>query len=269
MPVEPDPKEKDWDLYPSQVDNKPASIFVDLAAMDDAPVAGLDQMVFLKVFMRSPRTDGLSSDEEYQTLALIEDAAALAAETAGMRYVGRQTTDGFRDFVFYSASDEVEEILVEVMDDFPGYKFETGVRPDSEWAVYIDYLYPDERTHQGMMNRRLYEQLAQQGDDNDTPREIDHFASFATAYQRSIFVEECLSKGFMVRALADPSKDNKLYEAQVFRMDAPDGDTFDEVTMILLELAAESGGDYDGWETEVVTRPTPDNFLGKFFGKKP
>lgn len=264
------PMSDDWDFYLTIVDGNPASIFVDLAAVEDAPVAGMGQMVFLKVFMRSPRTDGLSSAEEFDALAALEDKVVQAAQDAGLRYVGRQTTSGFRDLIFYAASGAAEQVLAEAVLAFPDYRFETGSRPDPDWDIYLDYLLPDDPTRQGMLNRRIYEQLDAHDDDTDTPREIDHWASFPSAYERSIFVDECKAKGFELRSLSGPDENSDQYWARIFRVDTPDGETFDVVTATLVELAAESGGKYDGWETPIVppANPPSDSLLGRFFGKK-
>lgn len=46
----------DWDFYFLQVDDKPASIY------DFAPNPKLPYMAYIRLHMREPRTDGLSSN---------------------------------------------------------------------------------------------------------------------------------------------------------------------------------------------------------------
>lgn len=57
----------DWDFYSCRVDDKPASIFVDLGIGGDAPLSGQPYMTFVRLFMRAPRPDGLSSQAESAT----------------------------------------------------------------------------------------------------------------------------------------------------------------------------------------------------------
>jgi hypothetical protein len=58
----------DWDFYSCRVDDKPASIFVDLGIRRDVPLSGRPYMAFVRLFMRAPRPDGLSSQEEFEDL---------------------------------------------------------------------------------------------------------------------------------------------------------------------------------------------------------
>src|SRR5688572_17352815 len=135
----------DWDFYFCQVESSPASIFVDLGVRNDAPVAGLTEMSWLRLYMRHPRDDGLSSNEEYARLSEIEDAltAATSSLDGGMAYVGRNTTDGRRDYYFYAVDGtQAESSLSAAMVPFSEYEFETGSRSDPEWSVYFDFLYP-------------------------------------------------------------------------------------------------------------------------------
>ena len=94
----------DWDFYFCRVDNEPESIFVDLGIREEVPIAGLPHLAWLRLYMRMPRPDGLSSNAEYETLVAIEDSVSHAIETADVRlqYVGRNTSGGCRDFYLYA-----------------------------------------------------------------------------------------------------------------------------------------------------------------------
>src|SRR5579872_1803610 len=65
------------------------------------------------VYMRSPRDDGLSSDEEAPTLYKIEDALAGLLGNSGAKLVGRITGGGRREFYFYSPRSEDMDSAVE------------------------------------------------------------------------------------------------------------------------------------------------------------
>jgi len=52
---------ENWDFYGLQVDGQPASIFVDLGIVQSAPIPSHPAMGYLRLIMRQPREDGLSS----------------------------------------------------------------------------------------------------------------------------------------------------------------------------------------------------------------
>lgn len=242
---------QNWDFYFCQVDGKPASIFLDLA---QAPRPELPCMAYLRLFLRSPRPDGLSSDEEAPALDRIEDALGASLKDCGDAvFVGCNTSDGLRDLIFYAGDGSAcERRLAAVMRQFPGYKFETGSRPDPEWRVYRCFLYPDASQRQSMQNRRVYAALQLQGDPLTQPREIDHWIYFPDAYARSVFIDDCRAHGFQVRTMREPDKACAQYGVRLYRSDSPDPATFDAVTRLLIELAEATNGEYDGWETQIV-----------------
>ena len=57
---------------------------------------------------------------------------------------------------------------------------------------------------------------------------------------------------FEVRQSCGPEGDQRSHWVQVFRTDLLSRDNIDSVCLELLDLAKNTGGDYDGWETPVV-----------------
>ena len=101
--------EHEWDFYLCQVEDRPASIFLDLGLRQAAPCERRAELVWVRVPMQTPRDDGMSSKQEMDSLCRIEDALSSAAERHGDTiYAGRNTCDGFRDFYFY-ATDRIVE----------------------------------------------------------------------------------------------------------------------------------------------------------------
>jgi len=246
---------ENWDFYFKQVEDKPASMFVDLDAALSAPDAALPFMAYARVRMPNPREDGLSSQEDYETLLAIEDAftAGLTGEGRATDYVGRCTTNGCRDFVFYLAQPEGWDARVaECMRAWPDYECETGTRAEPEWTTYFEYLYPGEADRQIIENRRVCDSLESHGDRLQEAREIDHWAHFADQAARDAYVAEAMQAGFAVRNLWGPDDQDDRYGADLWRSDIPAYNTIDDVTLPLFHLAAKHGGDYDGWECEVL-----------------
>lgn len=86
-----------WDFYAARIDDQPASIFVDLGAESAAPIASLGHMAYVRLYMKHPRPDGLSSSDEYDTLVGVEDAMEASLVGDDVVYVGRNTSNGCRD----------------------------------------------------------------------------------------------------------------------------------------------------------------------------
>jgi uncharacterized protein (TIGR01619 family) len=244
-----------WDFYPCRVDDKPASIFVDLGIARDAPMRALPHMAYLRVHMSAPRPDGLSSQAEFAALTALEDrlSAALSDERTTV-YVGRNTSNGVRDFYFYtSRPDDWESRVAALMRSSADYRFDCGVREDAEWQTYFRFLYPSKADHQRMKNRRVCEVLTERGDKLTEAREIDHWAYLPSDEARATFVARARSLAFELRCTSEKEKEGERFGAQIFHVARPSPDAIDDVTVRLLALAEELGGDYDGWETPVIT----------------
>lgn len=243
----------EWDFYFLRVDDRPASIYVDLGAVATAPLAHLPHMAYVRLNMLAPRDDGLSSQGEFDTLVLIEDALKDGLVDARTDYVGRCTTDGCRDFFFYVAEPaDWPERVAACLRAFPAYRHEAGTREDPGWSAYFDYLYPSEADQQTIQNRHVCDNLQSHGDALTKPREIDHWACFPDARSRDAFVEEAQRLGFALRAQVDNDGERPC-GVQIFRTDVPSHGAIDGVTLPLHALAVQLGGEYDGWETAVLT----------------
>ncbi|MEQ9507356.1 MAG: DUF695 domain-containing protein [Hyphomonas sp.] len=246
----------DWDFYALLVNDDPASIFVDLGLNAAAPIQTLPNMAYLRLRMNAPRPDGLSSQEEYDTLIAIEDAAtgALSDGTTCL-YVGRNTSSGNRDFYFYVSDIAVFDSNASAcMKAFPNYQFEAGGRFDPEWSTYWDFLYPSARDLQRMMNRRVCESLEGQGDDLSLLREIDHHCYLPTAALASELAQLATAQGFTVKAIHEPWEKNLTFEVHLVQTARPQD--IDEPVLLLFEACTNLGGDYGGWGCVAEGAPT-------------
>ena len=243
---------ENWDFYFLRVDDKPASIFVDLGIASEAPIKALPFMAYVRVYMKHPRSDGLSSQVEFDALTSIEDAIEVSLlDGGGTIYVGRNTCDGVRDFYFYTAQAQGWDGRANaLMKSFAAYEFTSGCRSDSEWATYFDFLYPSDADRQRIENRRVCDALRERGDVLTDEREIDHWAYFPSLSARSAFIEQASGLGFRLRLMHEPERPGDRYGVQLFRIDVPDD--IDDVTLPLFQLATALGGEYDGWETQVI-----------------
>lgn len=247
-------EEDAWDFYFAEVDGHPSSVFFNDSLAERAPVAGFASVVRIELMMRQPRPDGLSSSDEFDTLAAIDDAIALEMEKPGAIYAGRVTGNSERHlFYFAKDAETAAQAAVNAMSLFPDYKFDVSVQDDPEWAHYLQFLYPTNRIRQTMMNRSVCEALEERGDPMTAAREIDHWAYFGSADMRERFASRVRQLGYAVRDLMEDEsgEPSERYGIQFFRANTPEQDEIDEVTLELFDLAQELGGRYDGWECPI------------------
>ncbi len=164
-----------WDFYLCKVNDRAASIYLNLTLAEAAPEREKPQLLWVWVEMKWPSDDGLSSDSEFDTLCKIEDQMTETMKSRlGAVYCGRITTDGRREFYYYAARAlGLGQAAEEALAKFNGYEFECGSKPDPEWKQYFDVLYPSEETRQRMENRRVLdvlEKMATRCKDPETSR---------------------------------------------------------------------------------------------------
>jgi hypothetical protein len=239
-----------WDFFFLLVDDQPASIYVDLGIVTDAPLGRYPHMGYVRVEMRHPRDDGLSSQEEFHDLCRLEDdlTARIAGEGDAI-YVGRNTSNGCRDFYFYAAdASRFTRAAEAAAARHPSYRCEIGSRPDPAWTVYFDFLSPSDDDRQRMANRGVRDALERHGDLLTEARPIDHRAYFRSRDAAAALFARLERDGFQVQL--PKAMDEGEYAVDFVRADSPAD--MDDVAVAVARLVYELGGEYDGWGCPVV-----------------
>jgi uncharacterized protein (TIGR01619 family) len=244
-----------WKSYICRVNESLASIFVNLALRDEVPMLSKQWLLWVWVYFRSPRPDGLSDSREAPTLFKIEDAlTAHVPRTCRALLSGRITTEGRREFYFYGETkDGFPDAVSTALAGFEGYRFDTGEQEDSLWEQYLNVLYPSPEDLERIKNRDLLEVLVDEGDVLTAAREVQHWVYFRSEQTRAAFRETAIKAGF--RILSESSVEGDLpFEISVARTQPVEQDLIDATVIELLRLAQRFEGEYDGWETPVVTQ---------------
>src|ERR1041385_6747317 len=97
-------------------------------------------------------------------------------------------------------------------------------------------------------DREVLNALREHGDALIQPREIVHWAYFPTGGARANFVEAALQIGFKLDGTIEPSENYREFGARVSHIEIPGEEIMDRVTALLLQLAEQYSGEYDGWE---------------------
>jgi uncharacterized protein (TIGR01619 family) len=244
-----------WKPYLCNVNEKLASILVNLGLRESVPISSKPWLLWVWVHFQSPRPDGLSDSKEAPTLYEIEDALApsLARECRAI-LSGRITTEGRRELYFYGETkDGFRNAVRDALKDFRGYKFDIGEQEDPSWNQYLNVLYPSPENLERIANMDLLDRLVEKGDVLTVPREVHHWAYFGSESSRSLFRDAVLAEGFRVES--EFNENSPLpFGISITRTQSIEQRIIDETVVYLFRLAESFGGEYTGWETPVVTQ---------------
>jgi hypothetical protein len=239
-----------WDFYQSRVNGKPASVYLDLDLAPD-PTRPLLLIVWLD--LRRPHPGhGMATDAEFDALDALEDRLAASFKAAyGCIYAGRITTDGRREFYFYSASgNQLEALALAALAPFPGYTVKAWSQPDARWEQYTGVLYPHGPALRWMKDKSVLEALARAGDTPAIARPVSHFSFFPSAARRTAFTQAIENAGFRIGKLLDNRKagDSHPFGVVYQLAQTPTLAVMTETTALLSRLSEKNAGQYDGWE---------------------
>ncbi len=246
-------KQGHWDFYFFVVDGRPCSTMLDLSLVDGAPDAQRPWLVSVRLPLKDPRPDGLTSNAEATALGLIEDGLVRTLDAhCGAVFVGRMTWNGVRDLFFYAKrTDSLEQALTAGLSGTEPRRVMTRKQRDADWKHYLDVLYPGPLEWQWIKDRRLVESLAESGDKSDIARPIDHHARFAARAAAEAWACAVREMGFEV-AIERAEGTEEAWSAHAVRDDRSELAHVHDIVERLYGLAEEHGGTYDGWGCPVV-----------------
>lgn len=243
-----------WKPYLCNVNDKAASILVNLALRTTVPQESKPRLLWIWVYFQSPRSDGLSDGKEAPTLYKIEDALTLRVNGCCRAILsGRITTQGRREFYFYGETKEgFRKAAESALGGFPEYRFSTGERLDSGWEQYLNVLYPSPEDLERIANMDLLDELVKKGDVLTVAREVQHWLSFRSEQSRALFREAAAGAGYGI--VSETEADGEFpFGISVTRTQSIEKRLIDQTVIELMRLCRGFNGDYEGWETPVVT----------------
>jgi uncharacterized protein (TIGR01619 family) len=250
---------EEWEFYFSSVNDKLASILVDVGINDSVPDDDRSWLLRVWVYFENADETGLPQAEESEQFGPIEEALTEAVQSSlDAVLAGRITTDGRREFFFYAPNFAgFEETIARCMSNYPNYEWDFTSEGDGDWDHYSGLLYPSPGDWQQIQNRQLIELLVQHGDSLEKKRIVSHWAYFPDDASRDQFIAAISEKGFEVteQTSADELAQENPLGVSFERIDHVDWESINVVTLELFELAASLSGNYDGWETTVEASP--------------
>lgn len=134
---------ENWNFYQAHINEQIASIYLDFSFADKAPDPCRPKLAWYWIKMNHPRTDGLSSDEDFDRLNAHEDDLVTYLSGSRTEYVGRITTQGRREFYFYIPEEtSVKDFFRGFIGEEPKFLYQVGEKADPNWNHYFDVLYP-------------------------------------------------------------------------------------------------------------------------------
>lgn len=250
-----------WESYICQIDGHPASILVDVGLAAALEEIDGDTLLRLTLLLKDARPDGLSSAEEYDRLIAVEDAITPILEGAGAIYAGRVTTAGRRTFYVYGEAAELDLARLRREVQLLGYELAIVRESDPDRRGYRQDLYPTPEEWAAIRDQKVFEVLRENGDALEAARTVVHFAYFpdragADGFARWAATEGLSTAGIEESAEASADEDDERRVSVVLTgVATPRPGAFTELTNALRRAAEAHGGEYDGWETEVVAPP--------------
>lgn len=238
-----------WNTYFTSIDDKPASILLDLEPWVNRSDEMLIHLYRLSVTLNEPNENGLTSNMEASILYDIEDSIHDSLDSNYM-FVGRITTDGKREFFYYTDhvdGSKLENIAGKFLEN---YKYSINcIEEQKPRAFYHEFLYPNKSEWHRMGNRELVDKLIELGDNLEKSRSVNHWIYFSSEESCNYFKEKVQKDRFQIE---DQVIQDDKYSLRISRNDFVQLHAINEVTDYLVSVAQQFHGDYDGWETQVI-----------------
>nr|WP_321409595.1 DUF695 domain-containing protein [uncultured Carboxylicivirga sp.] len=250
-------QEGNWDVYLAQYENGPGSVTINMDAINSAPNKDLPILLVTGVTFDNCREDGLPNNDEFEKLYNVSDNVDRLLKENGVSYelVGTFTYQCERlDYIYLSDSTSIRTILTKLYEsEYGNYKYYINLKYDDSWVAYVKFLYPNEITLENMSNQKVLYQLQKAGDNLTKQRQVDHWLYFSQKSDRELYVKHVKQLGFRIESQEKIENSNLPYQLQISRTDYIHPESINKITLELRTKAQELEGEYDGWETYIIT----------------
>jgi len=248
---------QEWNAYRSWIDDDPAVFRLNLALDEVAPIEGFSYCVRITIELKNPDENGFSTNERPAIYA-IEDQILRPLQSDKDILVAVLTVQGEVTWYFYSQAPEaLQERLSATWDTSMGYTYQVECSEDKQWNFFLKGLYPNIYEKQTIYNREILSACQENEDQVEVPRPIEHWLYFDTEQDMLSAIEKAAALGFTVYSSEKvvPEEGKEVQEDLGYclilsKENTPidiDGDTWD-----LIDIALDTHGGYDGWETILV-----------------
>lgn len=241
----------------------PVSLFVNTEYRDSgaAPDSSRSSATRIRVPFNNPSEDGLGETSEADSLFdLVDRLVPKLASEASATFIGRVRGGGNASFWFYSPKDQRATIERLANHALGNRSIAVEHRSDPEWSMYHSLL-PTPGESRLTLDYQVVQVLEENGDPLTPKRDVRHHIYFPDRGGADTFAQRIAPDGFKIEI--EPSDGQWLVCAA--RDDSVEHPQISSITGPLADLAAQLGGDYDGWEAMLV-KPKK-GLLGRLFKK--
>lgn len=241
---------QDWASFFCRIEDKLASIRLNLALHQVAPINGYQEQIWFSVKFLNPDKNGFTTREEFETINAIEDTIVDNINAKqDVILAGAIKTDGRLDLYMYtSATDGIEKMVnTTMLQQFKEYSFAIDFKEDKGWNDYYNFLYPNPYEFQTIQNGKVMMQLREHGDNPEMKRKVDHWVYFKNDNEANIFIEAVIDLGYEILNKEQNEEQEFQYSVNIAREDLTLPDEVNHYVWELVELATKNNGMYDGW----------------------
>ncbi|MCG3133050.1 MAG: hypothetical protein HMLKMBBP_00141 [Planctomycetes bacterium] len=243
-----------YEPYVTSIEGVPAMVLADLAAIEGGPDPSRPALLRVRIAFLEAGAEGFRGEREEPRFAAMEEALVAAVESRlSARWAGRISRHGYAEYAFYCRDARSAAPVVQgVLDRHRPYRFRHDVEDDPAWDYLRSFLAPGPKEMHQIRSRHVRVALDAEGDDPSIPRQIDHFAHFASPADRDAVRADLEKLGFVIGE-SGTAPDGRATLA--FHQVAPaDLRTVSAAGYDAIDACAARGGTYDGWGCKVTRR---------------
>ena len=215
-------------------------------------MASLRHLLVIHLDALGLRDNGFPSGEDFEVVYGLEDQIVASMSPSEGRLVGHVTdAGGYRIYVYTARPSLHQTRIAELTASMAERNPSCQIVDEPQWDTYHNVLYPRPEDWQQIQDGMVLEALRKDGDDLSRPRQVDHWLFFDNAEACGAVADLLVADGFTVVDRRGPDEDNDQWTLHVCRRDSVQPEDITPLTVSLLHLANEHGGEYDGWETSV------------------
>ncbi len=230
--------------YNTIIENVNASIIIDLGVESLAPVKELPFLFSFKVLANEIMENRFPTAEESEVLYNIGDEVDAELKKINSLFAGCLLCDGIRE-IFYYVDNTVDfkEIIDKIMESYSTHKYKCGVVEDENWELYLNALMPNDYEYQAGLDGTLIYKLETQGDDIESPRDIDFYIYFENKLDAETVLSVLEENEY--RCEITKNEDGIYGVSAVKNM--PVYPNIYSSTELFVSLALKHNGNFDGW----------------------
>ena len=235
-------KRKMREVFSRVEDGQEVNIEVCLDAKEHKETSSWIFSVFIKFDSLNDDLEEFFETKESLIIALEHENRA--------NYVGNRLVGDWSEVYFYAEDSKQLDAITAKMLKPTKYMYESNVARDKEWEFFDFNIFPTDLELCLMQSQHIISLMQEEGDDKSIVREVEHYSSFDTLTQKTRFVENALTCGFVFKD--DISSDELEYGVALTKEHSLDEDELRKVISPLLDFIKEEHGEYELWSTTLA-----------------